>query len=303
MKTARMFSILVYLLNKDIVSAEELANKFEVSKRTIYRDIDVLSSIGIPIISYLGKNGGFTLIDNYQLDKFTFSEEEKKFLLESLTLKNELFDNNQLAILQKKIELLKENKEEFHSSITISSSTLHRETIEEETKIKIKEILFIMGEGNKISISYVAQTANITSRIIQPLKLNFMNGSWYLEAFCESRQALRLFKLTRIRSMGVIYDNTRTIYSVKNEHLTNKVLKLEKIVLLFSKNQLGKLYDFFTEDEIKVLEDGNLKVTFHYDINKNLLPFLLMFGRHVKILSPLWLKNEYRNEIEFIYKS
>lgn len=101
MKTARMFSILIYLLKRNIVSAEELANEFEVSTRTIYRDIDALSSIGIPIISYLGKNGGFTLIDNYQLDKFTFNDEEKKFLLEGLTLKNELFDTNQLSILQK----------------------------------------------------------------------------------------------------------------------------------------------------------------------------------------------------------
>lgn len=198
---------------------------------------------------------------------------------------------------------MKENKEEYHSNITISSSTLHREMIEEETKIKIKKILFIMDEGNKICISYVAQTANISSRIIQPLKLNFMNGSWYLEAFCESRKALRLFKLTRIRSMEVIHDNTRTVYTEKNEYVTNKTAKVEKIILQFAKSELGKLYDFFTEDEIMVLEDGSLKVTFNYDINKNLLPFLLMFGRYVKILAPQWLKNEYRNEIELIYKS
>ncbi|MFJ8528184.1 helix-turn-helix transcriptional regulator [Bacillus sp. NPDC094106] len=303
MKTERMFSILIYLLKKDIVSAEELANTFEVSKRTIYRDIDALSSIGIPVISYLGKNGGFTLIDNYRLDKFTFNEEEKKFLLEGLTLKNELFDSNQLSILQKKIELLKENKEEYHSNITISSSTLHRETIEEETKRKIKKVLSIIDEGNKIRISYVSQTGNRSSRMIQPLKLNFMNGSWYLEAFCESRKALRVFKLTRIRDMEVIHDNTRTAYTGKSECVTNKAVKVEKIILLFSKSELGKLYDFFTEDEITALEDGSLKVTFHYDTNKNLLPFLLMFGRHVKILAPLWLENAYKNEIEFIYKS
>ncbi|MBU4643012.1 helix-turn-helix transcriptional regulator [Bacillus toyonensis] len=303
MKTARMFSILIYLLKKNKVSAEELANEFEVSTRTIYRDMDALSSIGIPIISYLGKNGGFTLIDNYQLDKFTFNEEEKKFLLEGLALKNELFDTNQLSILQKKIELLKENKGEYHSNITITSSTLHRKTIEDETKAKIKKILSIIDERDKICISYVSQTANVSSRIIQPLKLNFMNGSWYLEAFCESRKALRLFKLTRIRNMEVIHDNTRTVYTEENEYFTNKTAKMEEIILLFSKSELGKLYDFFTEDEITVLEDGSLKVVFHYDINKNLLPFLLMFGRHVKILSPLWLKNEYRNEIKFIYKS
>ncbi|NOU86453.1 WYL domain-containing protein [Paenibacillus sp. LMG 31460] len=303
MKTARMFSILIYLLKKKLVSADELAIEFEVSKRTIYRDMDALSAIGIPIISYLGKNGGFTLIDNYQLDKFTFNEEEKKFLLEGLTLKSELYDNNQLSVLQRKIELLKENKEEFHSNITITSSTLHRKTIEEETKVKIKKMLSIIDEGHKMCIHYVSQTANLSSRIIQPLKLNFMNGSWYLEAFCESKKALRLFKLTRIRNMEVIYDNTRTAYTEANEDLTAKSVKIEKIILLFSKSELGKLYDFFTDDEISVLEDGSLKVAFHYDTTKNILPFLLMFGRHVKILSPIWLENEYRNEIKFIYES
>lgn len=119
----------------------------------------------------------------------------------------------------------------------------------------------------------MSQTANLSSRIIQPLKLNFMNGSWYLEAFCESRKALRLFKLTRIRSMEVIYDSTRTAYNEKSEYETNQEAKVEKIILLFSKSELGKLYDFFIDDEIEVLKDGDLKVTFYYDSNKNVLPF------------------------------
>lgn len=299
-----MFSILIYLLQKKKVSAEELASKFEVSKRTIYRDMDALSTVGIPIISYLGKNGGFTLIDNYQLDKFTFTEEEKKVLIKGLTLKNELVDNNQLSTLQRKIELLQENKEVDHSTISISSSTLHRETIEEETKIKIKKVLSIIEQGNKIRISYVSQTTNMSSRIIQPIKLHFLNGSWYVEAFCESKEALRLFKLTRIRRMEIIYDKTRQHTVIEKTHiLTNKTAKLEKITLLFSKSELGKLYDFFTEEELSVLEDGRVKVTFTYDTNKNLLPFLLMFGRHVKILSPQWLNHEYMDEIKFIYES
>ena len=303
MKTARLFSILIYLLQKQKVSAEELANTFEVSTRTIYRDMDALSSMGIPIISYLGKNGGFTLIDNYQLDKFTFNEEEKKALIEGLTLKNELFDSHPYSTLQRKIELLKESKEVEHSMVSISSSTLHRETIEEETKSKIKKALSIIEQGNKIRISYVSQTATISNRIIQPLKLNFMNGSWYLEAFCESKEALRLFKLTRIRSMEVIHDKTSHPIVKKTDFTTNMPAKLEQITLLFSKSELGKLYDFFTDDEISILEDEHIKVTFTYDTHKNLLPFLLMFGRHVKILSPQWLKIDYLNEIKFIYES
>ncbi|WP_242144211.1 MULTISPECIES: YafY family protein [unclassified Bacillus cereus group] len=303
MKTERMLSILICLLQKDIISAEELANTFEVSKRTIYRDIDALSAIGIPIISYLGKNGGFTLIDNYRLDKFTFSEEEKRFLLEGLTLKSELFDDEQLSILQKKIEVLKETKREYTSNMTVSSSTLHRETIEEETKRKVKKILVMIEKEQKLQISYVSQTGHLSKRIIQPLKLNFMNGSWYLEAVCALRKALRLFKLTRIRSMDIIDDDIEIVYDRKPEFIGGSKEKLEQIILVFSKSTLGKLYDFFTDEEIEVLEDGDVQVTFQYDINKNILPFLFMFGRNVKIVEPLWLKKKYREEIEYIYKS
>lgn len=301
MKSSRMFSILIYLLQKQKVSAEELANTLEVSTRTIYRDMDALSSMGIPIISYLGKNGGFTLLDNYQLDRFTFNEEEKKSLIEGLNLKDELFDHHNLSTLQRKIELLQENKDENHPTISISSSTLHRETIEGETKRKIKKLLSIMEQGYKIRISYVSQTANITHRTIQPITLHFMNGSWYVEAFCESKEALRLFKLTRIRNIEVIYEKVRI--EMKENPIFPTSTNPETITLLYSQSERGKLYDFFTDDEIVILEDGRIKVTFTYDINKNLLPFLLMFGRHVKILSPDWLKRDYLNEIKFIYES
>ncbi|MEK4426407.1 helix-turn-helix transcriptional regulator [Solibacillus sp. FSL K6-1523] len=303
MKTERLFSILIYLLQKKKVSAEQLASQFEVSKRTIYRDIDALCSIGIPIISYLGKNGGFTLIDTYKLDKFTFSEEEKRFLLQVLSLKSELFDVQQLATLQRKLELLKDNNQDGGSNISIASSTLHRQTIENETKVKIQNILPVIEQRYKMSISYVSQTANISNRIIQPIKLNFMNGSWYLEAYCEVREALRLFKLTRIRNMQIIKDTTRATNFEETAQSSTKSVKMEEIRLSFSKSELGKLYDFFMEDEITLLENGQVNVTFTYDTNKNMLPFLLMFGRHVKVLAPEWLKNNYMSEIKFIFES
>lgn len=303
MKTERLFSILIYLLQKKKVSAEQLASQFEVSKRTIYRDIDALCSIGIPIISYLGKNGGFTLIDTYKLDKFTFSEEEKQFLLEGLSLKSELFDVQQLTTLQRKLALLKENNQEVEPNMTIASSTLHRQTIENETKVKIQNILPVIERRHKMNISYVSQTANISNRMIQPIKLNFMNGSWYLEAYCEVRAALRLFKLTRIRSMEIVKEPTKVTNFEEIAQSTTESIKMEEIRLSFSKSELGKLYDFFTEDEIMILEDGQVNVTFTYDINKNMLPFLLMFGRHVKVLAPQWLKEDYMSEIKFIYES
>lgn len=302
LKTERLFAVLLFLLQKKKVSAEQLASQFEVSKRTIYRDIEALSSMGIPIISYLGKNGGFTLIDTYRLDKFTFSEEEKRFLLAGLSLKSELFDLQQLATLQRKLELLKDRKEDY-SAVTIASSTLHRETIENETKEKMKKILTVLEQHYKLSITYVSQTGRISNRIIQPIQLNFMNGSWYVEAHCEARAARRLFKVTRIRNMQIIQDTTRATNIEEPTHATTKSSKMEEIQLSFARSELGKLYDFFTEGELTISENGRILVTFLHDSNKNILPFLFMFGRHVKILAPQWLKDEYMREIKFIYES
>ncbi|WP_052712225.1 helix-turn-helix transcriptional regulator [Domibacillus indicus] len=303
MKTERMLSILIYLLKRNIVPAEELAEVFEVSTRTIYRDMDALSSIGIPVISYLGKNGGFGLIDTYRLDKFTFSDEEKTFLLEGLALQNELFDRDQLAVLQRKLELLKGNQEEHHSAVTVFSSTLHREAIEKETKEKVNKILSVITEEARMRIYYVSQAGSPSSRIVQPFKLNFLNGSWYVEAFCEWREAVRSFKLTRIRKIEIIRGPFEAVYVKKQTYPAEQPAEKEEIALVFSKSELGKLYDFFTDDEIKVLEDERVKVVFQHRRDSNLLPFLLMFGRHVSILYPAWLEKKYKEEIGFIYKS
>lgn len=78
MKIERLLSIIILLLDKQIISANTLAKNFEVSKRTIYRDIETLEYAGFPIISYPGINGGFGLLDTFKIHSFTFSDYEKQ---------------------------------------------------------------------------------------------------------------------------------------------------------------------------------------------------------------------------------
>ncbi|WP_107841348.1 helix-turn-helix transcriptional regulator [Metasolibacillus meyeri] len=296
MKIERMFAIVVFLLHKRLVSAEELAEKLEVSKRTIYRDIDSLCAAGVPIISYLGKNGGFTLSERYQLDKLTFSDTEKKLVMDSLTLEQELFEGRQLSTLQQKLALF---QEAHHTSFTLASATLHRDTIEQETKNKIQQLFTFIQQEQAIEISYVAQNGHFTTRTVLPIKLHLQNGSWYIEAFCQMREAYRFFKLTRIRKMETVDSSIdKPLHSSQAE----RPAQLEKIILQFSLSEHGKLYDFFIEEEL-VIQQEHIIATFFYDITNDLLPFIRMFGSKVKILAPAWLQQKHLQEIQKILES
>ncbi|WP_042478049.1 helix-turn-helix transcriptional regulator [Bacillus ndiopicus] len=296
MKIERMFAIVVFLLHKRIVSAEELAEKLEVSKRTIYRDIDSLCAAGIPIVSHLGKNGGFTLADRYQLDKLTFSDTEKKLVMDGITLGNELFEEQQLANLQHKLALF---QEEHHASFTLSNATLHRDIIEQQTKNKIQQLLTFIQHEQAIEISYVAQNGHFTTRTILPIKLHLQNGSWYVEAFCQMREAYRFFKLTRIRAMEAVEVNINQPLPTPT---TERPVKLEQVVLQFTLSEHGKLYDFFTEEELFIGPE-HIVATFYYDITNDILPFIRMFGSKVKILAPTWLQEKHLEEIKKILES
>lgn len=133
-KIERLLSILVALLNKEVVSADELAKKLEVSKRTIYRDIESLGLSGLPVITIHGRNGGVGLMPSYKMDKYLFSDKEKLKIIESLRMQhNILQEDNQVLI--EKLENLK--GDESFSNLSFYSPTIHRTEIEQETKEKL----------------------------------------------------------------------------------------------------------------------------------------------------------------------
>lgn len=101
MHESRLFKIVYYLLDKGHATAPELAEKFEVSVRTIYRDIDALSGAGIPIYAETGRNGGIYLMKDFVLDKVVLSEEEKEEILTALQSINTIQNIDGSQIIQK----------------------------------------------------------------------------------------------------------------------------------------------------------------------------------------------------------
>lgn len=293
-KIERLLSILVALLNKEVVSADELAKKLEVSKRTIYRDIESLGLSGLPVITIHGRNGGVGLMPSYKMDKYLFSDEEKLKIIESLRMQhNILQEDNQVLI--EKLENLK--GDESFSNLSFYSPTIHRTEIEQETKEKLATLRGAISQKKKLEIKYISLNGDITSRVISPSNIVLTNGSWYLEAYCEKRKDRRMFKLTRIREYLLIDEKSIQIEGKENDLTTS----YEQAELIFHRNQLGKLYDFFLEEEIEI-QNNYIKVNFKYDSNRNLTPFLLMFGSTVDVINPQTLKQEYYNELNKIHK-
>ena len=293
-KIERLLSILVALLNKEVVSADELAKKLEVSKRTIYRDIESLGLSGLPVITIHGRNGGVGLMPSYKMDKYLFSDEEKLKIIESLRMQhNILQEDNQVLI--EKLENLK--GDESFSNLSFYSPTIHRTEIEQETKEKLTTLRGAISQKKKLKIKYISLNGDITSRVISPSNIVLTNGSWYLEAYCEKRKDRRMFKLTRIRE-HLLIDEKSIQMEGKEIDLTTIY---EQVELIFHRNQLGKLYDFFLDEEIEI-QNNYIKVNFKYDSNRNLTPFLLMFGSTVDVINPQTLKQEYYNELNKIHK-
>ncbi|MBC1550667.1 YafY family transcriptional regulator [Listeria sp. FSL L7-1434] len=293
MKLERILAILVMILERKVL-ASELAEKFEVSTRTIYRDMETLLYAGFPVVSLPGKNGGFTMLDTYKLATFTFSEAEKQILLEALEARSEFMLNDSQETLREKITLLQTDKP-ASNHIFFDSATQHRRQIEAEVKRKIAYIQKAFTTNKQLKISYIAMSGTETEREISPQKLNLMDGSWYLEAYCHKRAAVRHFKLTRITALKEMDKAIMEIAETKYQPG-----EMERIVLEFPKNQLGKLLDYFLWEEMETGEDY-VRVTFLYDLERQIIPFLLMFGSAVRILEPASLQKEYRAEVEKLY--
>lgn len=282
MKIERLLALVVLLLSRTQVTASQMAQHFGVSKRTIYRDMSVLEAAGFPIVAVYGNEGGYQLMDGFKLHAYTFSEEEKAWLIRAIEMQHGLLDSTGLGreIIAKIELLLREELAPFQ--VSIEEGTLHRLAIEVETKMKVSCLQIAMSQREKLLISYVAANGQLTNRKISPWQLQLKNGSWYLRAFCDLRQDERYFKLTRMRQIEATTEKADPIQDPKATVEGTK----QRVVCLFSANQLGKLYDFFTDQEITPLPNGQISVSFQEEPSKNLLPFLLMFGATVKVIEP-----------------
>ena len=294
MKNNRLFRILYYILEKEKVTANELADKFEVSVRTIYRDIDSISSVGVPIFTTQGKGGGIKIDNEYILNKSLFDANEKEQIiaaLQGLEKTNEAYKSELITKLSALFKIKNSNWIEIDFTSWESNNTY--QDLFNTLKIAIIN-------KNIISFSYNSSKAEKINRRVKPIRLLFKEQDWYLYAFCLLRNDFRYFKLSRIKDLEVLAINYE-------DNFENIVLKREikyentvNIKLKFNKSVAFRVYDEFKA----IVEDkkGNLYVEMKIPNNYKLYNYIFSFGANVEILEPKEIRNQFKNMINKIAK-
>ena len=292
MQISRLFEIVYILLDKKQVTAKELAQRFEVSVRTIFRDIDTLCEAGIPIYTNKGKGGGIGLLDNFILNKTALSADEQQEVITALqSLRATQSTDSQ--VLSKLSALFGGDTKEW---ITIDFCGWN-----EGTRDKFELIKKAILNKQVISFSYYNAKMEKTRRMVEPLQLAFKDKTWYLRAFCKMRKQVRLFKLTRMRQVELTDQNYSWHMEIEEHSKEDQfqvVRKVTKLKLLIDGEMAYRVYDEFEEEQIVEKDKESFIVTVEYPEDNWLYGYLLSFGPYLKVLEPLRVADVLKKQLE-----
>lgn len=291
MQESRLFRIVYYLLENGKATAPELAQKFEVSIRTIYRDIDAISSVGIPIYAAQGKGGGISILSDYTLEKSFFSEQEREQILMALQGIMATTGKTSDELLTKLSGLF---QMKYTKWIEVDFSDWVQGKPQQNTFVLIKNAIF---QKKVISFCYFNSKGNNSKRNARPICLVFKSKDWYLYAFCLLRNDYRFFKLTRIRQVEMLSDTfTQDFTPIRIE----KQIHIEKTItvkLKFDRRIAFRVYDEFT-DNITEDTQGNLYVQVNLPDNEILYSYLLSFAEYVEVLEPQCIRKQIKERLQ-----
>ena len=294
MKESRLFKIVYYILENGRITAPELAKKFEVSVRTIYRDIDVISSAGIPIYVTTGRNGGVQILENYVLDKAFFSEKEKQDILaalQSVSVVSNTYEKDMLTKLSALFNVNSDNWFEVDFSRWGSKE-------QDNTTFELLKNAVISHKA--VCIMYVNSWGNKSKRKIYPIKMMYRAKEWYIKAYCIDRADFRIFKFNRIIEMQILSEEFTPMEYPKSADEPKQ--KYNTISLCFPKEMAYHVYDEFEASDIKEMENGDLIVTTEMPEDNWLIGYLLSFGTQVTVIEPAYLKKILSDEAKKIYE-
>jgi len=199
-KIDRLLGISSVLANTDRITIQELAERFEVSKRTIFRDLDTLNESGVPIVTYSGIGGGVAIVEGYKLKRNILSKNDMKNVFTALNGLMSIDGSTSLTNLMAKLIPEKTSAVFSESDYVIDLSSWFQDSITHE---QVSDLHKAIKNRNCIYLEYISKRSR-SARIVQPHKLVFKQSCWYLYAFCEDNQKFRLFKVNRIATYEIM---------------------------------------------------------------------------------------------------
>ena len=304
MKVDRLVSIIMILLEKKRVSAQKLADTFEVSPRTIYRDIDTISMAGIPIRSTSGVGGGFEIMPDYKVDKKVFSADDLSALLMGLSNLYNIVRGDELihALAKVKSFIPADRAKDIELKVNQICIDLSPWVSNRNTQSYLEIIKTALQENRAISFSYIDRHGKKTTRTVEPYQLVLKSNHWYFQGYCYSRNDYRLFRLSRMTDLQMKKDTfVPRAYQKPILDIAEIVETLQiEIKIRIHKSIMDRVLDFcayehFTpdDDEYNIVDFPFIDRDYYYDI-------LLSFGDKCECLEPLHIREKIKYKVHNI---
>nr|WP_217595193.1 YafY family protein [Cohnella sp. GbtcB17] len=293
MKVERLLGITMMLLSRRRVNAQTLADKFEVSHRTIYRDLETINAAGIPIVSFTGSDGGYEIMEQYRIDRQIVTLDDLQSILAALKGVRASLDDEEMDGLLTKIKALvarseQKQLEEAGDTLIFDTNLWHGGGIKDRT------ILAQLRQASKnrtvVSFAYTNTDGEAEQREVEPIGLAWKGYAWYLYAYCRLRGDYRTFRLSRLDGLRVHMERFAN-RGVRMEELDARWGNQERgpeieLTLLFRPRLRVRVEETFGADRVEVREDGSLLVRASYPNNHWLYGMILGYGADVQVLEP-----------------
>lgn len=295
MKLDRMIGILSILLQKEKVTAPDLAAKFEVSRRTILRDIDALSMAGIPIVTEQGQNGGISIMQNYKIDKTLLSTSDMQAILAGLRSLDSVSGTRRYAQLMEKLSAGASNMLSGDDHILINLSSHYKETLSP----KIELLHTAICTSQMVSFTYFSPKGE-SRRVMEPYYLIFQWAGWYVWGWCTMRRDFRLFKLNRMVALqtGEHFEK-RT--APPSDFSTKQIFPyLYQVKALIQPQFRWRLVDEFGPESFVEQPDGRLLFSYGFTDKITIIGWITSFGKDAELIEPAVLRQDILNFAEGI---
>ncbi|EAD5716440.1 YafY family transcriptional regulator [Listeria innocua] len=301
MKVDRLMSIVLILLDKERISAQELADRFEVSLRTIYRDIDAIDLAGVPIRSTPGVGGGFEIMPAYKMDSKVFSTADLSAILMGLSSLSNMVRGDELinALAKIKSFIPADRAKEIELKANQIYIDLSQWTGNNNIQPHVEIIKVALQENKLLTFEYIAHQGNKTVRIVEPYQLVMKSSHWYLYGYCQNRNDFRLFRLSRMSGLQILED-TFTLRDFQKPQLEMEdivaIMQIE-IKIRIHQSIIDRVLDYCSYENFYPDGEEHYIVSFPFIENEYHYDILLSFGDKCECLEPLHVREKMKRRI------
>ena len=304
MKVDRLVSIIMILLDKKRIGAQALADMFEVSPRTIYRDIDAINMAGIPVRGASGVGGGFEIMPEYKIDKKVFSSADLSALLMGLSSLSNIVRGDELvhALAKVKSFIPADRAKDIELKLNQICIDLSPWLGNSNIQTYLEIIKSALQENKLLSFEYIAHRGKSTTRTVEPYQLVMKSSHWYLQGYCHKRKDFRLFRLSRMSNLQM-QEETFALRDYQKPILdftdTLETLQTE-IKIRIHKSVMDRVLDFCSYEDFSPAGEEHYIVSFPFIENEYYYDILLSFGDKCECLEPKHIRAEMKRRIHNI---